>query len=218
MAKTALIIEDHPLYRGALVQLLHLTLGEQCTHAANCAEDGLRLAKDLPGLSLILLDLSLPGLSGMEALNAFISLCPAVPILVVSANEDRQLAMQVLRAGARVFMSKEVSTDVLSKVVQELLANESTAPQWITAAGSKAMDAEPTASEQLTLTQRQKGVLALLLRGMTNKEIALHLELAEITVKIHVSAIFRVMRVVNRTQAVLAARRLNLLDDASDLI
>lgn len=218
MAKNALIIEDHPLYRGALVHLLHSTLGKESTHAVSCAEDGLRLAKDLPGLSLILLDLSLPGLSGMNALDAFIKLCPDTPILVVSANEDRQLAMQVLRAGARVFMSKEVSTDVLSKLVQELLANESTAPQWITAAGSKAMDAEAAPSEQLALTQRQKGVLALLLRGMTNKEIALHLDLAEITVKIHVSAVFRAMGVVNRTQAVLAARRLNLLDDASDLI
>lgn len=213
MTKTALIIEDHPLYRGALVHLFHSILGEQNTYSASCAEDGLRMASDLPDLGLILLDLSLPGISGISALNAFIETCPTTPILVVSANEDRQLAMQVLRAGASVFMSKEVSNDVLLKVVQELLSNTATAPQWITAAGSKPMDDEAAPSGQLTLTHRQNDVLALLLRGMSNREIALQLELAEITVKIHVSAVFRAMGVVNRTQAVLAARRLNLLDD-----
>jgi two-component system nitrate/nitrite response regulator NarL len=215
MTKIALIVEDHPLYRGALVHLLKSILGERGTREASSAEAGLRLASELPNLNLILLDLNLPGMSGMEALAAFHSIYPNVPLLVISAIEDRQEAMRVLRAGASVFLSKEVSTDVMSEVVHGLLANALTTPQWITASSRIQMDDGAQGRRSgATLTQRQLDVLRLLQRGLSNKEIALHMDLAEATIKIHVSAVFRSLGVVNRTQAVLAARRLGLVDDS----
>jgi DNA-binding NarL/FixJ family response regulator len=206
MPQTALIVEDHPLYRGALVHLMHAIVGEAGTVAVGSAEEGLRRAADMPDLGVVLLDLGLPGLSGMEAIHAYQRVCPGVPLIVVSASEDRQEATAALRAGAKIFMSKAVSTDTMADAARRALAGALDLPEWITAHGKV-----PIAGVgPLKLTPRQHDTLVLLCQGHSNKEIALRMGLAEITVKVHVSAVFRLLDVVNRTQAVLAARRLGL--------
>ena len=202
---TALIVEDHPLYRGALIQLMQLLVGEARVLAVSSAEEGLRLQGSLPSLGVILLDLGLPGMNGIEALTAFVRQYPLVPIIVVSASEDRTEATAVLRAGARVFISKAVSAETISDVAQRLLSGSLVQPEWITPKGKTAMG-----GALLKLTPRQQETLELLAQGHSNKEIGLRLGLAEITIKTHVSAIFRALDVVNRTQAVLAARRQGL--------
>ncbi len=210
MTHSALIIEDHPLYRGALILLMQAIVGEAGTVAVNSAEEGFRRLATIADLGVILLDLGLPGLDGIEAIVAFRRLCPAVPIIVVSASDDRQDANRALRAGARVFLSKAASTEILTDIVRRLLAGALVEPEWITATGRRTMGS----ATDLKLTARQSETLVLLSQGHTNKEIGLRLGLAEITVKVHVSAIFRVLGVVNRTQAVLAARHLGLCVDA----
>ena len=207
MAETALIIEDHPLFRAALVHLVRATLPDIEPVAANSAEAGLKLSATLSNIRLILLDPGLPGMNGAEAIAALSRALPAAELIAVSASEDRRDAMAALRAGARVFVSKAVSTEILGELLQRVLAGGVTAPQWITPQGANALEEDPA----LTLTQRQREILALLAQGHSNKEIGLCLDLAEITVKTHVSAIFRVLNVANRTQAVLAARRLGLV-------
>ena len=207
MAETALIIEDHPLFRAALVHLVRATLPDIEPVAANSAEAGLKLGATLSNIRLILLDPGLPGMNGAEAIAALSRALPAAELIAVSASEDRRDAMAALRAGARVFVSKAVSTEILGELLQRVLAGGVTAPQWITPQGANALEEDPA----LTLTQRQREILALLAQGHSNKEIGLRLDLAEITVKTHVSAIFRVLNVANRTQAVLAARRLGLV-------
>lgn len=208
MAQTALIVEDHPLYRGALVHLMQAIVGVPDTVAVSSAEEGLRRAATLPCLGLVLLDLGLPGLSGIEAILAYQRHCPLVPLVVVSASEDRQEATAALRAGAMVFMSKAVSTETMSDVVRRVLSGTLRMPEWITPSGKVSL-----AGSALKLTQRQQETLVLLSQGHTNKEIGLRMGLAEITVKVHVSAVFRLLGVVNRTQAVLAARRMGLCVD-----
>ena len=207
MAETALIIEDHPLFRAALVHLVRATLPDIEPVAANSAEAGLKLSATLSNIRLILLDPGLPGMNGAEAIAALSRALPAAELIAVSASEDRRDAMAALRAGARVFVSKAVSTEILGELLQRVLAGGVTAPQWITPQGANALEEDPA----LTLTQRQREILSLLAQGHSNKEIGLRLDLAEITVKTHVSAIFRVLNVANRTQAVLAARRLGLV-------
>lgn len=208
MAQTALIVEDHPLYRGALVHLMQAIVGAPDTVAVSSAEEGLRRAATLPRLGLVLLDLGLPGLSGIEAILAYQRHCPSVPLVVVSASEDRQEATAALRAGAMVFMSKAVSTETMSDVVRRVLSGELRVPEWITPNGKVSLG-----GSALKLTPRQQETLVLLSQGHTNKEIGLRMGLAEITVKVHVSAVFRLLDVVNRTQAVLAARRMGLCVD-----
>jgi DNA-binding NarL/FixJ family response regulator len=204
MPSSALIIDDHPLYRDALVQLLKAILGECTVHSASCAEEGLRMQAQLPGLRLVLLDFNLPGMSGTEAIGALMGKFPAVDVIAVSASEERLDATAALRAGARLFISKAVSTDVMAEAIQRVLAGDFDGPQWIMPTSNGVL--EPNTASRLT--PRQLEILGLL--HLSNKEIGLRLGVAEITVKMHVSSVFRVLGVANRTQAMQAARRLTI--------
>lgn len=199
----ALIIDDHPLYRDALMQLLS-AIGETGVRVASSAEEALRMSFALAEPRIILLDFQLPGVSGTEAIAAMVRRFPGVPILAVSASEDRRDAGAALRAGARHFVSKAVSTEVLSEVIRRVLGGDTTSAPWITPSGPGALEADGNSP----LTPRQLEILSLL--HLPNKEIGLRLKLAEVTVKMHVSAIFRVLEVANRTQAMQAARNLAL--------
>jgi DNA-binding NarL/FixJ family response regulator len=206
MPGTALIVEDHPLYRDALTQLLRQIFGPSAVLAASSAEEGLRLAGSAADLKLILLDPGLPGMNGAEALAAFRRARPSVAVIAISASEDRRDASAALRAGAVAFISKAASTEVMSDLVRRVCAGEVGEPIWITATGPGLL-AEGSAQQ---LTPRQLEILTLLCQGHPNKEIGLRLGLAEVTVKMHVSSLFKALGVANRTQAVLAARKLGL--------
>jgi DNA-binding NarL/FixJ family response regulator len=212
MTKSALIIEDHPIYRDALTTFLCAILGNENVSSVSSTEQGLTLVGTLENIGLILLDLGLPGMNGVEAIYSLQRKCPEAAIVVVSASEDRREISAALRAGAKAFVSKAVSTKVISEVVQKILAGEALESPWITMGGNQAAGQE----QLLGLTPRQREALAFLCQGLSNKEIGQHLGLAEITVKIHVSSIFRALGVVNRTQAVLAARRFGLYAPEKD--
>jgi DNA-binding NarL/FixJ family response regulator len=204
MSTSALIIDDHPLYREALVQLLGTLLGGATVRSASCAEEALRMASQLTGLRLVLLDFNLPGMSGAEAIDALLMRFPTADLVAISASEDRVDATAALRAGARLFISKAVTTGVMAQAIQRVLAADIERPQWITPLASGVLEPEQASR----LTPRQLEILGLL--HLSNKEIGLRLGLAEITVKMHVSSLFRVFGVANRTQAMQAARRLSL--------
>ena len=206
MAEPVLIVEDHPLFRAALIHLVNATLPQVETVAASSAEEGLRHAATMRSTRLVVLDPGLPGMNGAEAIAAFRHACPKAGLVAVSASEDRREAMAALRAGAIAFVSKAVSTEVLGDILLRVHAGEVAKPEWITPNGAQSMEEESS----LVLTPRQREILTLLAQGHSNKEIGLRLDLAEITVKMHVSAIFRALNVANRTQAVLVARRLGL--------
>jgi len=206
MTATILIVEDHPLYRGALVTLMHGIVGPSATLAAHSAEEGLRLIERLDGQIVILLDLGLPGLTGLDCIAGFQRKCPAAVIIVVSASEDRQETTAALRAGARAVLSKAVTPEVMTDLIRRVLSGALTEPEWITPDGRVSVDSSPG----IQLTPRQSQVLAQVMTGHSNKEIALRLGLSQVTVAMHLSAVFRALNVVSRTQAVAAARRLSL--------
>jgi DNA-binding NarL/FixJ family response regulator len=204
MSGSALIIDDHPLYREALSQLLRALVGDRNVRTASSAEEGLRIAEQVRDLRIVLMDFGLPGMSGTEAIASVLQRRPDVELITVSASEDRRDAGAALRAGARHFISKAVGTDVLAETIRRVLSGDYSAPEWITPSGAGLLDS----ADQAPLTPRQLEILSLL--HLPNKEIGLRLGLAEVTVKMHVSAIFRVLEVANRTQAMQAARRLSL--------
>lgn len=146
-------------------------------------------------------------MNGAEAISAFCRALPSAGLVAVSASEDRRDAMAALRAGAKAFVSKAVSTEILGELLLRVLEGKVQRPEWITPAGRADVDDESST----LLMPRQREMLALLAQGHSNKEIGLRLVVAEITVKMHVSAIFRALNVANRTQAVLVARRLGVL-------
>lgn len=205
----ALIVEDHPLYRDALNRLLRALIVESKILAASSVEEALRIAAHVDDLRLVLLDVGLPGVNGIEAVVAIRRAFPGATIIVISASESRHDAGAALAAGARLFVSKAVSTEVLADVAHAALTGDlPKQPAWILPNG----DATFVGDSHPALTRRQRQILQLLANGYANKEIGLRLRLAEVTVKMHVSAIFRALGVTNRTQAVIAARRGALLD------
>lgn len=204
MEKTVLIIDDHPLFRRALTDVVN-TLNSPCRAiAAASAEEGVRYARE-GEIDLVLLDLGLPGSHGVDVIAALRKASPAT-IVVVSASEHRQEVSAAMRAGAAAAISKGVSMETLREAVEQALAGTLPPQKWMRPAGSLSVSEDNGRG----LTPRQQEVATLLMNGHSNKEIGMHLGLAEITVKTHLTAIFRLLGVVNRTQAVMAIRRLGL--------
>lgn len=209
--ETALVVDDHPLYRAALADLARILFGDAAVFEASSAEAGLQMGSTHTGLRLILLDFRLPGRSGAEAVQAFRRRFPDAAIVVVSGSEQRREGEAALRAGARAFLSKASSMDVITEAIRAVLAGKTLPLQWIPAHAQALFD--PVMAD---LTSRQLEILSMLCQGHSNKEITLRLGIAVVTVKTHISAIFRALGVVNRTQAVLAAQRLGLVSAGSD--
>jgi DNA-binding NarL/FixJ family response regulator len=205
MDKTVLVVDDHPLFRKALVSLVQETEACSSVIPASSAEEGLQRVRE-GKIDLILLDLGLPGAAGVDAITLFRRACDAA-ILVVSASEHRQEISAAMRAGASAVVSKSVSMDTLKDVVQRALCVALPEQKWIRPAGALTLT-DSDAGKGLTV--RQQEIASLLMDGHSNKEIGIRLGLAEITVKTHLTAIFRLLGVVNRTQAVVAIRRLGL--------
>jgi DNA-binding NarL/FixJ family response regulator len=204
IAGSALVVDDHPLYRGALGTLVRTLFAEAAVREASTAEAVLAAGNSMADLRLVLLDFRLPGLNGAQAVQAFSQRFPQAAVIVVSASEDRREAEAAMRAGARGFLQKTAAMETIADAIVRVLEGQALPPRW-----SAPADGAPFAVE---LTPRQREILALLCQGLSNKEISLRLGVALITVKMHVSAIFRALGVVNRTQAALAARRMGVAD------
>lgn len=210
MEAAALIVEDHPLYRDALIRLLAGVFGAPGTVAASTAEEGLAIAAGSPGLRVVFLDMGLPGMCGMEAVSVFRKACPAAQLIAISGSNDRREVLSSFQLGVRAFISKAVHPDVLVSAVERVLQGTAGSPQWVT---SRAEAVAPAGFPR-QLTARQTEILGLLNDGHSNKEIGLRLGISEVRVKQHISALFRLFGTSNRMQLVLAARRLQLPEAA----
>lgn len=201
---SVLIVEDHPMVGGALAGLVEGIAPDVTICLVESAEAGLMKAHFLNDLRVILLDFNLPKLSGIESVRAFTQRHPNARLVVISGTDDRHTASAALRAGASSFITKAVAMDVISNVIRQALNGATLEPKWITPSAR----ITPDSGESDLFTERQREVLALMIKGLSNKEIGLLMNLAEVTVKMHASAIFRILKVVNRTQAVTVARHL----------
>ena len=205
-----LIIEDHPLYKQALVSLLKLSFPDHKVLAYNSAEEAFNFLKtqgnDVISRSLTLLDLTLPGLSGLELVSQMHHEYPDLQIAVISGSNDRVRVGACLGAGARAFICKSTPPDRIVELIGRALREVLSEPVWLTSEGQEDLKDVP----KIHLTDRQIMVLGLVCQGYTNKQIAEHTDTVEATAKAHVSAILRELGVESRTQAVLAAQKLGL--------
>jgi DNA-binding NarL/FixJ family response regulator len=209
-ATRVVIADDHPLVRRALAESLERVLA-----GAEIAEVG-SLAATIAALDrgdtdLLLLDLQMPGMTGLSSLAELRSAYPSVPILVVSANEDPLIMREVLEFGASGFLPKSTPVAEIGAAVAAILAGGIWLPEAASAAYLDEGETE-LAARIAELTPQQRRVLLLLTEGKPNKQIAFELEVTEATVKAHLSQIFRKLGVKSRTQAVIAARRLALAE------
>lgn len=217
MSLKLLVIDDHPLVREGVVAALQ-TLGKD-THvlAAGDGEEGLSLAFDNPDLDLVLLDIALPGMSGFRLITRLHDRLPSLPIVVLSALEEPENVRQAISAGAMGFVPKSAAPYVLIQALNEVLEGNISVPQRLCDTEDGALepgnpDTPPQPPPDVgQLSMRQIEVLSGICQGKTNRQIGDELTLSEKTIKAHVTSIFKVLGVVNRTQAVLVARRLGMM-------
>lgn len=213
-----LVVDDHPLIRQALHGVLRqLDDAGQVLEAQDWPRAATLLAEH-PDVNLILLDLHLPGINGLDALAQVREQHPAIQVVMLSAADDRETVLEAIDRGAAGFIPKSSSNDVMVSALRLVLSGGVYLPREILDhARSTAPVARPeTAGHTLTeigMTERQLEVLGLVVQGRPNKLICRELGLAESTVKIHVSAILKALKVRSRTQAVIAATRLGLRFD-----
>jgi DNA-binding NarL/FixJ family response regulator len=217
-----LIADDHPLLREALLPVLRELDGGVTGLEAGDADAVRRLAREHADLDLVLLDICLPGVSGLELFEELRRDYPALPLVALSALDDAGTVKAVLASGALGFIPKSSPHPVMVNALRLVLAGgrylplelmpELAGEDW---AARPLRAATPPSTggvtaETLGLTERQQQVLALLAQGRSNKQICRALGLAEATVKIHVGAVLKALKVSSRTQAVVLVNRLGL--------
>ncbi|EOR10286.1 hypothetical protein F896_00414 [Acinetobacter genomosp. 15BJ] len=205
-----LIVDDHPLFRHALIQAVRYSLPQaQIQETADVDEFYARLEHGAEP------DLNLPGASGFSALVYVRAQYPAIPIIVVSAHEEVSIIQRAIAHGAMGYIPKSSHPSHIGEAIKHVLEGEIWLPPNLpTHAGFDPRAADETAlAERLqSLTPQQFRVLMMVAEGLLNKQIAYELEVSEATIKAHVTAIFRKLGVQNRTQAVLAISALNIED------
>jgi len=214
-----LLADDHDLFRAGLGMVLgELEADTQLLQAASLT-DALVCAQAESDLDLALLDLNMPAMNGTTGLQQFRTQFPQVPVVIVSGSDDLADVQAVLNQGASGFIHKSTAPSVMLSALRLVLAGGIYVPPHAMRQETAPAPTAPIARKgwEARLTARQLEVLQLLALGKPNKVIARELDLSEGTVKIHLSAIFRVLDVNNRTEAVLAAQhlRLNLGSSAS---
>jgi len=202
------IADDHPLFRGALRESVSGLLERVEVAEAGTFDDAVALLEKGGDVDLVLLDLAMPGVRGFSGLMYMRAQYPSVPVIVVSANDDPATIRRCMEFGASGFIPKTLGVDEMRMAVSRVLGGGVwTPPDVDLGAGSDAEIAE-LMSRLATLTPQQVRVLMMLSEGLLNKQIAFQLGVSEATVKAHVSAILQKLGVESRTQAVIAAARI----------
>ncbi|HKB59000.1 MAG TPA: response regulator transcription factor [Gallionellaceae bacterium] len=216
MKMTILLADDHALFRDGMHYVLRQLADDVEILDASSFSEMLKLADANPTANLVLMDLHMPGSNGAASVRTFNLKYPQMPLVVVSGSEQREDMERVMEFGAMGFISKMTSSKVMLAALRMVLDGGVYLPpqllqQSMDHLEQGAADKRSRRSNEFGLTARQIDVLQYLSQGLSNKETALKMGLAEGTVKIHVAAIFQALHVSNRMDAVRAAQRLGML-------
>ena len=204
---SVLLVDDHALFRSGIRSLLQrhaefIVVGE----AADGLE-GIKRAKQLQP-AVVLLDLNMPGMSGVETLQLMLQDCPDTAILMLSVSEDAEDLTVALKAGASGYLIKNIDTDFLLRAIRRAADGELVIAEAMTSKLMAQLQRAPEtvpASELDKLTPREREIIECLARGESNKTIARSLDLAESTVKIHVQNLLKKLKLTSRVQAAVFA-------------
>ena len=203
-----IIADDHPLVRGALRQAVSgAVLGSAIVECGDLEE----LTKELEqnhDADLVLLDLAMPGVRGFSGLMYLRAQHPGVPVVVVSGNEDRTVMRRCIDFGASGFIPKTTEMDAMRTAIRNVLDGGTWTPPDVDLSTPADRDTADIVRRLSSLTPQQVRVLMMLSEGLLNKQIAYELSVSEATVKAHVSAILQKLGVESRTQAVIAASKI----------
>ena len=212
-----LLVDDHALLRGGMKFLLRSLDADLELDEASDGDRALEMVAKRR-YDLLLLDLKMPGLSGMDALTALHTAVPDTPLVVLSAEDDPGVVRAAIEGGAMGFIPKSSTPEVLIQALRLVLARGVYLPSTALEATQRIPATEPATAQADSaenplpdLTQRQMEVLRCVIKGKSNKAIARELEVSEGTVKAHLSAVFQALGARNRTEVVYAAAKLGLL-------
>lgn len=200
-----LLVDDHALFRAGLRMLLTTIGPETTTFEASTIAEALAIAEANPDLQLCLLDLSLKIENGLGAIQRLKEIVPQMAVVVVSGADDSRTIRTCLDAGAMSFISKSAAPEVLTQALRHVLEGNVYLPEQITNTASNT-------AIRPNLTSRQMEVLHCLSRGLPTKLIARELGLSDYTVKEHIGLVFHTLGVHNRTEAVIKASQLRILE------
>lgn len=203
-----IIADDHPLFRGALRQTLAETFGDVRITEAGTLDEVARELEAGNDVDLVLLDLSMPGMRGFSGLMYLRAQFPSVPVVIVSATEDHAAIRRCMEFGAAGYIPKSLGTDAIHSALDAVLMGDIWVPADFTMDGEQEDEIKQLVARLASLTPQQVRVLMMLSEGLLNKQIAHELSVSEATVKAHVSAILQKLNVESRTQAVIAANRI----------
>ncbi|WP_414501246.1 response regulator [Zymobacter sp. IVIA_12111.31 C1] len=211
VAQKFIVADDHPLFRAALKQALQAgNEGVQIVEADTMEATLARVAEH-GDADLVLLDLHMPGAHGFSGLIQLRAQAPEVPVAVVSGSEEARVVRRAIDYGASGFIPKSASLNTIAEAIAEIMDGEVWLPEGMEDVLGDGDEEDSRFAEAIaSLTPQQFRVLGMLTSGLLNKQIAYDLNVSEATVKAHVTAILRKLGVHSRTQAVIAAQRLEI--------
>lgn len=212
------VIDDHPLFREGVAATLRADERMSLVGQGACAEDAIRLCEEMVP-DIILLDISMPG-DGLAAARHISRICPVVKIVMLTASEDEGDVTQALEAGAKGYVLKGIGARQLIETVTSIHSGQTYVTPALAARLLTQMRTRLTSEADddiSTLTPREEQILAKVTMGLTNKEVAIKLSIAEKTVKHYMTNIMQKLQVRNRVEAVLAARKRGELNGSTPL-
>ena len=204
-----LIVDDHPLFRGALKQAIAGGVAKASVEQAGSLDAARTILDKDDNYDLVLLDLRMPGVQGLSSLIYLRAQYPNLPVVIVTAAEDHGLVQKALNLGASGFIPKTSGIETIVEAVNTVLGGDIWAPEDSGQVSQSDKESDDIARRIATLTAQQIRVLMMLKEGLLNKQIAYELNVSEATIKAHVSAILQKLNVSSRTQAVIAAGRID---------
>jgi two-component system, NarL family, nitrate/nitrite response regulator NarL len=209
-----LVVDDHPVVRGGLCALLLQIEKDAIVLQAGDAEEGLAIVAQHGDLDIVILDIAMPGMNGFQAIVEFGRVRPALPVIVLTSSENPEDVRRALAKGALGYVPKSAGQHTLLAAVRLVMNGDLYVPPLVmdetTTTRSTHFPSRDTIGKPI-LTDRQIIVLRSVSEGRSNKIIAFELGLSEKTVKTHITAIFKALNVINRTQAVTAGRENGLI-------
>jgi DNA-binding NarL/FixJ family response regulator len=212
-----LVIDDHVLIRQAMQGVLKKVRRDAVLLEASTSKEAMQIIAAQQDIDLILLDLTLPDRDGFSVFTELHARYPAIAIVVLSAAQEPANVMKALDLGARGFIPKSAQGDVIMNALRLIISGGTYVPPEIFAGGELSStgmrqvatdQSQHRAPADIGLTERQLDVLALMMQGKNNKTICRTLDLAQPTVKNHVTAILKALKVTSRTEAVIVANNL----------
>src|ERR1700722_15661346 len=205
-----LIVDDHPIYRKGLIALLDQMEPDTALLQANDAAQALALISGNDDLDVVILDLVIPGMDGLRAIAEFGKIRPELPVIILSSSENPADVRAALANGALGYVPKSAAEHTLLSAIRVVLNGDIYVPPFVLlqiGPGHSAGLTVESGSDRPVLTERQIEVLRRISAGQLNKIIAVELGLSEKTVKSHITAIFKALNVMNRSQAAAVARK-----------